>query len=98
MTLGPGYEEGSSPMHPIKPGEVEVAAIHPVESSGLRSNLVEPVDIVRISSGAADKRWNGAVQIEQRVPLDGGLGRPEMRPGKQAHAQVDGGRIQRVHG
>lgn len=46
----------------------------------------------------ADKRGNLATQIEQRVQLDGMLGRLETCPGEQRHAEIDRGRIQGVNG
>lgn len=37
-----------------------------------------------------------AAQVKERVQLDGRLGLPEPRPGKEGQAQVDGGGIDRV--
>lgn len=37
-----------------------------------------------------------SAQVQQRVQLDGYLGRTKWCPVKQAQAQVDGGRIQRI--
>lgn len=51
-----------------------------------------------VGSGDADKCWNRTVQIKQRVHLDRRFGGAEMRPGKQAQAQIDRGRVQRVGG
>jgi hypothetical protein len=44
-----------------------------------------------------DECRDRATQVEQRVQLDGSLGRPKRRPVEQAQAQVDGGRVQRIH-
>ena len=46
--------------------------------------------------GNADKRGDVAVQVQQRVHLDGGLVLAELGPREQRQAQVDGGRVQRV--
>ena len=35
-------------------------------------------------------------QVQQRVQLDGGLGRAKRRPVEQAQAQIDGGGVQRI--
>ena len=61
-------------------------------------DLVEDVDVVSIPSGDANKRRDRAMQIEQRVHFDGGLGGTKMRRRKQAEAEVDGGRVQCVCG
>ncbi len=98
IAAGTGDEERSGKVDAIEAEEIQIAAIHDVVSSGLDHDLVEHVDVVPIAGGDADKRGDGAAQIEQRVHLDGGLGGTEMRPGKQAQAQVDGGRVQRVSG
>lgn len=45
-----------------------------------------------------DEAWDVAAQIEQRMQLDSGLGRPKAGPWKQCQAQVDGGGVQRIDG
>jgi len=79
-------KKASGQMQPVQPGKVEIAAIHDIERSRLGRNLVEHMDIVRIASGDADKRWNRSAQIEQCVHLDGGLGGAELGPREQTHA------------
>ena len=49
---------------------------------------------MHFSAGNADKRGDVAVQVEQRVHLDGGFVLAEPRPGEQRKAQIDGGRVQ----
>ena len=79
----------------IQPLEIDVAAIHDIERAGLGHDLIKDVHVVHFAVGDADKRWDIAVQVQQRVHLDGGLGR-EMRPREQRQAQVDGGGVQRI--
>ena len=41
----------------------------------------------------ADEYGDGAAQIHDYISFDSGLGLPEMGPGKQRQAQIDGGRV-----
>ena len=47
---------------------------------------------MKLAIADVNERWNGPTQIQQRVQLDGGLGRTRC-PVEQAQAQVDGGGI-----
>jgi hypothetical protein len=89
-------EEGRAERETVEALEIEVSAIHDAESPRLRQELVEDVDVVHFAVGDADKRGDVAVQIQQRVHLDGGLVLAEPGPRKQRQAEIDGGRIQRV--
>ena len=51
---------------------------------------------MHFSIGNADKGGDVAVQVQQRVHLDGTFVLAELRPGEKGQAQVDGGRVQRV--
>ena len=82
----------------IQPFEVEVAAVHDVEGAGFGSELVEDVHVVNACRCNADKRGNLPAQIEQGMQFQGMLGRTKVSPRKQRHAQVDGGRVQRIDG
>jgi hypothetical protein len=46
--------------------------------------------------GDADKRGDVAMQIQQRMHLDGGLALAELGPREQRQAQVDGGGVQGI--
>ena len=94
--LGAYDEERCAEREDKKAPEIHVAAVHDVERPSLRQNLVEDVDIMHFSIGNADKRGDVAVQIQQRVHLDGGFVFAESRPGEKGQAQVDGGRVQRI--
>ena len=98
VALGASDKKCSGQMDAMKPAIVEVAAIHHIVGSGLENYLVEDFDVVRISSGDADKHGNRSAQIEQRMHFDGGLGGTKMRPGEQTQTQVDSGRVQCISG
>ena len=98
IAAGAGDEERSGKVDAMEAEEIQIAAVHDVVCSGLDHDLIKHVDIVSISAGDADERGDGAAQIEQRVYLDGRLGGTEVRPGEQAQAQVDVGRVQRISG
>ena len=53
--------------NPLQSLEIDVAAIHNVECAGLGEDVVEDVDVMYLSVGNADKRWDIAMQIEQSV-------------------------------
>ena len=53
--------------------ELHVGTIHHVERSGLGHDGVEDVDVVKFSVGNLNQCGDRATQIEQDVPLDGGL-------------------------
>lgn len=44
--LGTRDEEGGTPVQAMQPGEVQIAAIHEVERTGLPTELVEDIDIM----------------------------------------------------
>src|SRR5271169_1335510 len=71
--LGANNEERRAEGEDVQTLEIHVAAIHDVERAGLRQNLVEDVDVMHFSVGNADKRGDVAVQVQQRVHLDGGF-------------------------
>ena len=94
--FGAHDEEGRAEREHVEALEIDVAAVHDVERAGLGQDLVEDVDVVHFAVGNADKRGDVAVQVQQRVHLDGGLVLAELGPRKQRQAQVDGGGVQGV--
>src|SRR5207237_6528160 len=67
--LGAHNEEGRAEREDVETLEIHVAAIHDVERSGLRRNLVEDVDVMHFAGGNADKRGDILVQVQLRVYL-----------------------------
>ena len=83
-------------MHRVKPGEVQVAAVHDVECAGLHRKGVQNVHVVHLGVGHEDHRGDVAPQVHQGVRLDAPLRLPELRPREQGEAEVDGGRVEGV--
>src|SRR5271165_6426132 len=77
-----GDEEGAMQGPAIEPLEIEIAAIHDVESAGFGSEQVQNVDIVHLGRRDADKRGNLPAQVQQRVQFHGMLRGLVERPGK----------------
>ncbi len=96
ILLGPGDEESAALMNPMPAGEVQVAAIHDVKRTGIPDELVEDVDIMHNASGDNDDGGKVALQGQQCVEFDGGLGTAEGGPRKEREAEVNGGGIQRI--
>src|SRR5207248_2945081 len=84
-------EEGRAECEDVEALEIHVAAIHDVERSGFRGNLVENIDVVHFAVGNADKRGDIAVQVQQRVHFYSTLVLPEFGPREQRQAQIDRG-------
>jgi hypothetical protein len=77
-------------------GEVQVAAIHDIESAGFPNELVEDVDIMHTASGDNDDGGKVALEGQQGVAFDGGLALPKRGPRKEREAEVNGGGVQRI--
>ena len=83
-------EERRQKMNRIETRKVGVPAIHRDNGILLHRHNVEKVDVVHCGGGYADKRRDGALQVQERVHLDGGLRLPEGGPREHREAQVDG--------
>ena len=94
--FGAGDKEAAGLIEAVEPFEVEVAAIHHVESARFGKEHVEDVDLVQFAVGDVDEAGNSAAQVEQRVQLHGRFGRAKLGPRKQRQAQVDSGGIQGI--
>ncbi len=69
--------------------EIGEATIHDVKAAGFGYQDVEHIDLVHLAIADVNEGWNIAVQVEQRMHLDGGFGGAKARPRKDAQAQVD---------
>src|SRR5260370_24911960 len=96
--LGAHNKEGRAKREDVTALEVHVAAIHDVERSGLRRNLVEDVDVMHFAGGNADKRGDIAVQVEQRVHLHRAFVAGKIFPREKTKAEIDCGWNQWLHG
>lgn len=70
FALGPCDEEDARLGDEEKAGEIHVAAIHQIESSGLEQQAVEPANIVLARSGDVNTGWNRLPQVDLGVHLD----------------------------
>ena len=89
VAFGPGDEERAGLMHFVQPGEVQITAIHDVEGPRFDWQEVQYIDLVHLAVADMDECRNGTAQIQQRMHLDGGLGRAKRRPVEQRQAQID---------
>ena len=94
--FGAGDKEAFRLVQPIKPVEVDVASVHDVESAGLGQQQVQNVDVVQFAIADVEERRDVAAQVQERVQLDGRLGRAKRSPRKYRQAQVDGAGIQSI--
>jgi len=90
IRLGPDDKENTVLMKGIEPGEVQIATIHDVKSSGFEGQLVEDPGIVRFPIRHMDKSGDRTSQIEKRMELDGSFALAKLGPRKKRQAQVDG--------
>ena len=96
VRFGAGDEEAARLVESGQALEVDISPIHYVEGTGLRRELVQNLDIVKLAIADEDERGNVATQIEQGVHFDRRLGRSKRCPGKRRQAQIYGGRIECV--
>ena len=80
-----------------QPLEIQEAAIHDVERSGLWHQLIEDIDLVHFAVADVNKDRDIASQIEQRMQLHRRLRATKRRPRKD-QTQIDRRRVERVHG
>jgi len=85
-------------MHAVESFEIEIAAVHQVNSSGLPDQLIEDVDLVDLSARDDHHRGNTAAQIEQRVQFDCGLACAKLCTREKRQTQIDGGGVQGIQG
>ncbi len=79
--LGASDKETACIAQSKKAFEIDVAAIHHIESAGLDNQLVEQVDFVPLAIADMNKRRDIASQVQQCVQLDRRLGRTERCQG-----------------
>ena len=89
IPFGARDEECGSETDVVKPSEIQVAAIHDVEGSGLEDQLIQEMDVVNSPVCDDDNRRNIAAQVQHGVEFHGSLVLAEARPGKQGKTQID---------
>ena len=64
VRFGTRDEEAASQNELVEPLEIDIPAVHHIESTPLRLDQIEYVDIVQLPVADVDERWNTATQIE----------------------------------
>ena len=77
-------------MQSVQARKIQITTVEDIEAAGLEGQLIEDVDVVNAPRG--DNHHSGIIapQRQQGVQLDRGLGAPELGPGKERQAQIDG--------
>ena len=96
VALGPCHEEGMGLMNDVQPFEVQIAPIHQVERTGFEHQVVQHIDLVGLAVGDVNEAGNGAMQVQQRVQLDGRFGGAKWCPRMERQTQVDGAGVERI--
>lgn len=96
IALGSRHEECLSLMNDVQPTEVQVAPVHQVEGTCFEHQVVQHIDLVGLCVGDMKKAGDGAMQVQQRVQFDSGLGGTKWCPWMQRKAQIDGACVECV--
>src|SRR5664279_6603921 len=96
IRFGARHKEAAGLVQAMQPFEVDVASVHDVEGARLGHQQVEDIDVVKLAIADVQKRGDVAAKVQERVQLDGRLGRAKRGPRKHRQAQVDGAGIERV--
>lgn len=91
-------KEASGLVQSIKACKIGEAAIHDIESTDFRYQLVENIDFVQFAVADVNKARDIAAQIEQCMHFHRCFGRAKRCPGKHRQTQIDGCGIERVNG
>ena len=98
IALGTGYEESLGLMDVVQSGNVQIAPIHQVEGTSLDHQVVQHIDLVGLPVCDVNEAGDGAMQVQQRVQLDGRFGGAKRCPRMQRQTQIDGGSVEGVNG
>jgi len=82
----------------IETGEVHITAVEQIKRSRFQQHLVEKIDIVDLPAGHINTGGNAAAHIQERMQLDRTFVTAKLSPRKQRQAQIDGGRVEGIHG
>ena len=80
----------------VKSGEVKVASVKDIASQWLVCKPIHGVDIVHISIGDSIEYRNFCNNVHLGVDFDSRFRTSELRPFKERHAEVNGGRVHGV--
>ena len=90
-------KERSGLVNGMKASKIIVSTIEYIDTSFLKSNLIEEVEVLCRAVGNADEYGDGAFEINLCMQLDGALGSSERRPGEQGQTQVNGSGIDGIN-
>ena len=96
IALAPDDEERRQEMDRVEAREIEIPAIHGDDGLRRKRHGVQDQYIVDRGGRHAHEGGDGALEIQQRVHLDGRLRLPEGRPREDRKTQVDGGGVEGV--
>ena len=84
------YDKGrEAPGEDVEPSEVDVPAVHDIDSARLQWQLVQGRYIGRFSVRDMHETGNRTAQVQQRVQFHRTLVPPEVRPREKRQAEVD---------
>ncbi len=89
---------GASLREQMETREVHITAIEQVKRSRFQQQFVEKVHIVDLPAGHINTGGNAAPHVQQRVQFGRTFVAAELSPREEREAQIDGGRVEGVHG
>ena len=92
------YKESVQLVESMQPFEIQVPAIHQIKRTRLDSQIVQNIDLVGLAVRDMNKGRDRPAQIEQRMQFDCRFGGTKRRPWMYRQTQVDGSRIEGIHG
>ena len=98
VLFGARDEKGASLREQIETREVHITAIEQVKRSRFQQQFVEEVDIVDLPAGHINTGRNAAAHVQQGMQFDRTFVAAKLSPGEQREAQIDGGRVEGIHG
>jgi hypothetical protein len=98
ILFGASDEEGTSLGQDIQASEVHITAIEQVKRSGFGKQLVQNVHVVNLASSHINIGRNAAPQIQQRVQFHRALAAAKFSPREKRQTQIDGRRVEGIHG
>ena len=98
IALGAGHKEALRLVNRKESAEIQITPIQQVKRTRFYHQLVEHIDLVGLAVGDVNEARDRAVKIEQRMQPNGRLGGAKRCPRIQRQTQIDGGRIEGIHG
>src|SRR6202043_4013076 len=90
-------EECTCLMNYIKSAEIDIAAIHDIDGTGLRYHQIQRQGIAHFTIRNVNETGDWATQIKERVHLYPSFGRAKIRPRKERKTQIDCRAVERIY-